>query len=248
MKTLLGTAIILITLVVGGALSHDASRQFAQQVEFGVIEGRVVDKRGQPIADATVVAFSADAPLNGRLPEAHTDNTGAFVLERVKAGINNVHAYKEQDGYPNTIFAVFAIGRDVPVVNIIGGQTTKDVLVRLGPKAGKLAGRVIDANTGRSLKEVEITVFNDDDRNDPYRSFDFSRMVTQTAIGFQVLVPSVPFRVKVSAPDYDTWDGTEGAKQSGVIPKKPDTMLVEPEQIHELMVSLRRTVNQTGRP
>jgi hypothetical protein len=213
-----------------------------------VIEGRVINERGQPVSGAAVVAMSNDGPINGRLPETTTDKSGGFSLKDVKPGTNNLHAYKEDEGYPNTIFAVFSIGRDVPMVNVVQGQITKDVIVRLGPKAGKLAGKVIDANTGQSLKEVAITVFNNDDLNDPYRSFGFSRMVTQTALGFQLLVPSVPFRVKISAPDYDSWDGTGDAKQSGVIPKKPDTMLVEPGQIHELMVSLRRSVTQSRRP
>ncbi len=199
MKNLLTIRMIVLGLCVVSTLSLTVSRPSQQVVStgFGAIEGHVVNTQGQAVAGATVFADNSEGPIMGRLSEVSTDKAGEFLLQRVKPGINHVHAYKENEGYPNTIFAVFAIGRMIPTVNVIEGQVTKDVIVQLGPKAGKLVGEVVDADGGRPLKEFGITIFNNDNPSDPYRSFGISRMVTQTGAGFEVLVPAVPFKGSV---------------------------------------------------
>jgi 5-hydroxyisourate hydrolase-like protein (transthyretin family) len=251
MKNLFNVGLIVLGLTVVSALSltvHSPSQQ-PISTGFGAIEGHIVDTKGQAVAGATVFAYNSEGPITGRLSEVSTDKLGRFLLQRVKPGITHVHAFKENEGYPNTIFAVFAIGRVIPTVRVVEGQTTKEVIVQLGPKAGRLAGKVVDADSGRPLKEFGITIFNNDNPNDPYRSFGISRMVTQTAGGFEVLVPPVPFKVVVSAPNYEDQDATHSMQpQVGVIQKQPGTMSVESGQTEELTVLLRRKRQNVTRP
>jgi Carboxypeptidase regulatory-like domain len=166
---------------------------------LGTIEGRVVTREGKPVSSATVYAFEY-----GRSPMATTDGQGGFTLRNLPAGNHAIFAYKESDGFPNLLWSFYgeAYAKEAfPVVNVGENQVVRDVIIRLGPQAGRLLIRVIDARTRQPIKDASITLNH---KGKPRTLFEPGG--TTTAGEFDILVPpSVPINVVVKAPGYRTW-------------------------------------------
>ncbi|HEV2704589.1 MAG TPA: carboxypeptidase-like regulatory domain-containing protein [Pyrinomonadaceae bacterium] len=197
---------------------------------FGAIEGRVVDAAGQPLAGAVVEVRPADQmATSGALPVAYTNEEGRFFLDGVTPGTHMIYASKEDDGYPATFLAFFVTDASaIPKVTVYNKQVTEGTLVRLGPKAARLFGRVVDARTGQPVEEAEIILYREDNP-DNYFSFGLNADGGR----FQRLIPSIGFRMKVSSPGYEDWyySGTPAREQAEVI-------RVEPNTTKELLISL----------
>jgi hypothetical protein len=197
---------------------------------FGAIEGRVVDASGKPLAGAVVEVRPADqTAASGALPVAYTNDEGRFFLDGVTPGTHMIYASKEDDGYPSTFLAFFvADATTIPKVTVHNKQVTEGTLVRLGPKAARLFGRVVDGRTGQPVEEAEIILYREDNP-DNYFSFGLNADGGR----FQRLIPSIGFRMKVSSPGYEDWyyNGIASREQAEVI-------RVEPNTSKELLISL----------
>jgi hypothetical protein len=121
----------------------------------GNIKGFVTDRNGDPISAATVYAVPQGLTLDDFTPRSvKTDGNGAFdfrggfALEPYK-----LYARKDADAYPNPLDSFYADTKtEAPKVDLTKDHPSAAVTVRLGNKAGVIAGRVIDATTGTAVK------------------------------------------------------------------------------------------------
>ncbi len=65
----------------------------------GRVSGIVLYENGNPVNDATVVAFPTDRGLAAKVPSATTDESGRFVISQLWLGTFQVGAKKESEGY-----------------------------------------------------------------------------------------------------------------------------------------------------
>lgn len=213
------------------AVSSRTARTDESEPAFGAIEGRVVDADGHPLAGAAVEVRPADQTVvSGALPIAYTDDAGKFFLDGITPGTHMIYASKEDESYPSTFLAFFvADPASIPKVTVYNKQVTEGTLVRLGPKAARLVGRVVDARTGQPVEEAEIVLYREDNP-DNYFSFGLN----MDGGRFQRLIPPIGFRMKVSSPGYDDWFYGQDAT-----PVQSEVIRVEPDTTKELLISLR---------
>jgi hypothetical protein len=188
MKSLLISLLLLIAVV--------ASAQ--AQGGVGSIEGVVRDLNGKPIAKATVYGYQVDN-VRHRITTT-TDSSGKFILKEILAGGYIIHAYKESEGYADTLFSFFANGNKKAwrPVTVHASRKIKDINLTLGPKYAVLKISIRDEHgnpSGASLTFVRM-----DDPKRPYqRGGDLSGELS-------MLVPTVPFRVRAEREGYKPWD------------------------------------------
>ena len=175
----------------------------------GTIQGRVLDEKGLPLSGAKVHA----EPLNGPAREGfvryvETNEHGQYVIDRLAWGQYKVFALKEDSDYPNPYWSFYA---QVPLLTATITRTlpVADVQVRLGPRAGILAGSVKNAITGApvnaSIKLLRVA------SPDKWIS-------TSVAPNYRVLLPAgTEVLLEVSAPGFKPWNpGHPLLLQSGV--------------------------------
>jgi hypothetical protein len=193
----------------------------------GAVEGRVFDERGQPVPGAAVYAFQPDRSGPGLRHEVRTDGTGSFFLDSIQPGLNRICAVDETEYYPDTNATFYDSAVPYPEVNVHEGKVVRGVVIRVGPKAGRLVGKVLDSNTNSPIRRAGLT-FYDARGTQEYMGTG----LRLPALDFNVLVPSTkPFRMKVWAPGYQTWyygkDGTQaGAEPLRLSPGKTKEMII----------------------
>ena len=199
---------------------------------LGAIRGRVLDSKGKPIIKARV---GASRLVSGLLPSAFTDDQGEFFIGDLKPGIYMLTVSKEDDGYPNTISSFHYSPKIPPQASVYAGRVTSNIVIQLGPKAAKLIAHLFDAMTNQPVEEAEISLRRVDNPNYSYLA---SPTQSQRRGTFQVLVPSVPITLKVSAPGYENWYyGKDGSKE------KTGAIRLEPGTTMELTIFLKHRIN-----
>lgn len=194
---------------------------------LGAIEGRVVDAEGHPVTGVRVYTNLITEP-GTRGPITFTDTDGKFFLTNLRSGTHMIHAVKETDGYADTLFAFSVVTLEsVPKVAVREGQTTRGVTVNLGPRSARLVGQVVDSETRLPIPNAQITLDRSDAAN-PNMYISFS------AKSFDVLVPPVGFRIKVSAPGYREW-----RYQSKTGKNTTESLILKTGAVKELMVHLQ---------
>jgi Carboxypeptidase regulatory-like domain len=205
-QLLIGLPIVVLLIVVGIAYAVLPTTNQSLHIHQGVashsgaIEGRVLDANGQVVSEAEVHVLKSDF-TSGKIPTVYTDKEGKFLIKGLASGIYTISVGKEEEGYVHMSSPFFSAGLiTAPQVNVNEHQTTTDVVVHLGPKAAKLIGRVVDVSTNRpvnNLQNVQITL-----RRVDYPDYSYS-----TGLGldseFNILVPSVPVMIEVSASGYE---------------------------------------------
>lgn len=200
-------ALVFITVYASSALNRSRrTRQYRgasshQEVAqpSGAITGRVLDADGRPVFNAEVQAFNTESGT-GKVPTAYTDEQGVFLIKNLKPGAYRLPVAKEEDGYPPTDSTFYSVGFTQPQqVFVYERQMTSDVVLHLGPKLAKLAGRIVDSKTHKAVVTdgVLITLRRIDNPNYP-------REISTNENGeFSILVPPVPTTIEVSAPGYE---------------------------------------------
>jgi hypothetical protein len=166
----------------------------------------------------------------GKLPTTKSDIQGSFQFKGLKVGTYTLYVAKEEDGYAPTDSAFhYGSSADAPQVTVNDQQPPQEVVIHLGPKAARLTGRIIDGATNDPVAwDAQITLRRMDNP-------DFMYATGPNLKGeFNVLVPSAPFTMKVSAPGYEDWYfRNEGSKQQS------DALEIAGDTTKELTVSLR---------
>jgi uncharacterized GH25 family protein len=192
-----------LLIVAGVSYALTRSRHAYQDVAeaSGRITGRVLDDKGQPVAEAQVYADRVDSPLGRRVPFVLTDKEGEFLIKDLEPGTYTISAAKEADGYAPTDSPFHSVNLPAPPqVTVYAQQNVSDVVLYFGSKAAKLVGRVTDTVTNKPIKNsqgLQITLRRADNQD-----YSYSTGLEPNG-GFSILVPSVPFTVEVSAPGYE---------------------------------------------
>lgn len=178
--------------------------QTAQQSSM-VIRGQVLDDRGHPVSGAVVNAHP-DGGLKGKLPSATSDVRGEFTIVVSQTGSFKVWASKPADGYPSPWNPFYYPTEDnLARVVVSENHAAPFATVSIGTKAGKIAGRIVDAVTERPVTDANIDLCRAGIPKYCHRVF-----AKHPNGQFDILVPSTPFTIRVSASGYKDWSGVEG--------------------------------------
>jgi hypothetical protein len=201
----MGVAVAILTLASAMFLHNVSSSPSMLQNSLstdGGISGRVLDANGQPITQMTIFAEREDIIIRPT-PRGWTNKDGEFTIQGLMAGRYRLFSRKDEDGYPHTGFSFYTLGEGAePLVEVYEHRTTPNVIIKLGPKAAVLVGRVVDSNTKQPLPHANITLRRVDH---PERFLSTGLFWHGVKGGFRVLVPSLPFTIKVSEPGYQDW-------------------------------------------
>ena len=126
------------------------------------VRGRVVTDDGEPVRGAEVYLNPMDGPpppgRRYRQDTVKTDKGGKFEIHAI-AGQYAIHAFKVEDGYPDSAFAFsLAPNREIPKVHLSPGQNLSFGDLKLGPKPAVLHLTAVDALTGGTLEAAEYTL------------------------------------------------------------------------------------------
>lgn len=208
------------------------ARLSSQDTEFGTIEGIVVDVDGQPVAGARVSAVMVGV-IHKSPPFAETDEQGRFSIKLTALSSYMLHAEREGEWFFGTNSEFFSSGGEVkPTVNVYAGQVTPDVVVQLPPRGAWLVGKVVDASTGKPIKDAQIVLR----REDNPKIFTTAPRRTGTEGRFKLLVPSLPVTIEVSAPGYEKWHYREADST-----QVADALHLAPADIKKIDIFLQKT-------
>ena len=175
---------------------------------LGRIEGQVVDVDGTPVEGVTVVA-QYEGPIAGMLPTSKTAVDGRFRLESVIPGWVRLTTSKPEDGFPNTMWSVGVGLNDAqpPEVLVSAGETTSGVVVRLGPKCGKLTGTILDASTGKPLLTARLRLARED------MPEGWLTTGPDETGDFLFALPDLAYSLEVTAPHFKPWRSDKDIEQ-----------------------------------
>jgi hypothetical protein len=195
--------ILLLPAILSAILCLGVSARPTQKASL-LITGQVTDADGSPVANVKVYAYPVIA-LIGRLPAASSDKEGRFSITVEQAGKYLLATSKMEAGYPSTYSDFYnPSGASLPEVLVEEYQATPAVNIQLGPKAGKLVGRILDAETNKTVKEVQISICRVE------APMHCQRHTAEEPLElFQSLVPPVPLSIRVSAAGYKDWYSKE---------------------------------------
>jgi hypothetical protein len=197
---------------------------------FGAVEGMVLGEGGRPVPGVTVFAVPENGPpLPGFGYEVHADAKGKFFLPRVWPGLNRLCAKDQSKFYPETGTTFYDSDFPYPEVRVKEAEIARNVIIRLGPRAGRLTGKVLDADTGTPIRRAGLTFLHAEGAQEY-----MGTTLRWPTLDFDVLVPSTkPFRMKVWAPGYQTWYYGKDGTQAGAEPLR-----LSPGETKELVIRL----------
>ena len=219
----LGLALMFCLVAIG----EEPPRVFS-----AVVEGQVLNLEGTPIPEAVVSAFIAGVRDGPRTPHVRANREGQFSLRINQPGRYTIFASQEREGYVSALFPAYGVPAvPPPEVHVNEGQSRHSVVIRLGPKLGRLTAKVLDADTNRPVEkgQVELQVRSD------HRAL--VRQAPYSEGQFQLSLPPRLFNLRVSAPGYQDWYGN-GSKA------KPEFFAVELGENRGITVLLRPVVSR----
>ena len=199
----------------------------------GTISGTVLDENGQPFKGVQVCTYRRDAPANSReargdCPAATTDESGQFRIDHAAMGATSVEAIKPEDGY--VAFAGTTVIREV---TLTPNQRSATVVLKLGPKAGRVLPSVTDKFTGEPIVDFEVgwTIFNSEA---PSSSSSGGQAIRKGSTG--AIVPPEKYLVlTIYAPGYKKWIYHDPSD-----PSRPAFLRLQAGEEKELLVELNR--------
>ena len=199
-----------LTAILAWSLSASGSWASDNQGQYGAVKGRVVDEHDQPVSNVSVSARPDDLkPHIGRIPMTTTDEQGVFILDYVPEGYVTLDTSKQEDGYPNTAWgAIVDCDRaTLPQVAVAAGQVSNGVVIRLGPKVGRVIGTVVDQATGQPVTSARWKLWRG----------DVPEVWVSSSVGehgeFAVALPGCPYIVEVTAPTFKQWRSDDDPEQ-----------------------------------
>jgi hypothetical protein len=206
---------LTVTIAFGWCVQRTNMNALAQKSDDrGLIDGIVTYEDRKPVKGATVYAEPLGRPMGAIVPHADTDETGhyAIPIPRSWFGKFAVAAKKEDEDYPDMSNQFYSDGK-FQTVTLTSDHRNETVIIRLGPKAGVLLGKVADALSDAPLSPcVEFRR-----ASEPTNFLSASGWVKPK---YKLLIPAdTDILVKISLDGYKTWyfPGTvEYAKEQAV--------------------------------
>jgi hypothetical protein len=189
---------------------------------YGSISGTVTGEDGKPVSSAAVYAprlIESNASWIGAIPERETDADGHYTFERLGYGPYHLMATKPDAGYadgPDGFF--FPFDQQIEVV-LSETNSNATIDLKLGKKAGMVAGTVRDADTGGPIDSyVEIRCLPDT------RRFRGERLSAQ----FRLNIPSdTPVTMKAIKEGYEDWWYTRDGAVAVIQAKRGETVYID---------------------
>jgi len=177
----------------------------------GVIEGKVINQKGHPVALAQAYAFSNVATI-GAIRYVETDGKGKFRLDRLNWGTYRVFAKKESADYPDISYAFYS--HHVVTATLTPSSPLAVVTIHVGPPCGELqVVSIADAVTGKIIKNASIML---------RRAADPHLYLGLNAFARPILIPSnTDVLVQVSAKGYESWPSKNKERASGKLHLRP---------------------------
>ncbi len=220
---------LALTLLLLASLPTFPQTANSSQPE-GTISGTVLDEHGQPFKGVQVCTWMRGAPAGSRESRggcpATTDEAGQFRIDHVAMGTIGVEAIKPEDGY--VAFAGTSVSE---VVTLTPNQRSATVVLKLGPKAGRVIPTVTDKFTGKPVIDFEVswTIFDSDA---PNRSTSGGQAIHRGIRG--AIVPPEKYLVlTISARGYKNWFYRDPSD-----PSRPAFIRLQSDEEKELLVEL----------
>src|SRR5262249_44887699 len=151
---------------------------------------------------------------------------GHFSIDGLAEGKYLIYYSKPEDDYPRTDFSFYTGGRTLPVY-VTQSNPAPKISIVLGPKGGRLVGRIVDVSTNTPVAGARFLL-----RRSDRPAYWVSEGVSPT---FNLLIPSdVGFTLTVDAEGYETLP--YGAAPGSSLPK---VLRVDPERSLSLSIKLR---------
>ena len=174
-----------------------------QVVAQGVLSGTVLDEAERPLQSARVHAQLRGVPMASAIRYVETDENGAFAID-LKYGTYDVHAMKEEAGYPDSSWSFYADKPLAAPVEITEQSPSAKVTLKLGPRAGVIVGAVKDAATGKPIPAGFML---------RRLSAPSNFLSTSEPPEFRVLIPAATdITLEVSASGYKSWRYGDGSR------------------------------------
>lgn len=152
------------------------------------VAGAITDGSGAPIANATVVAYTASGQV---VAFATTGNDGKFLMT-LPLGTYRFVAVDTSFTYAAGFLGEAASFDASPAITLSAGQFRSDLSFRL-TKGGLVEGRVIDAATGAGIAGITVAAYNPDGS---MRTF----VITDANGRYVLLLPPGDFRIAAFDP------------------------------------------------
>lgn len=210
---------------------------FSLQVDtnLGSVQGRVLNRDGQPVPKVKIYPIAENGGYMGTPPWARTDESGNFVLRGLIPGDNRLFVVDTESGFPDGRYGIFAGDPSLySVVKIEGGQTIGGVVLTMPRKGAVFSVMLIDAETEQPVLSARIRVT----RPDLPQAFLDSSPDLQGR--FEIVLPELPFRVEIRAPNYEAWRYSELDSQG----KEANDLLLHPGTRKDLAIKLARVKQQ----
>jgi hypothetical protein len=196
------------------------------------IRGRVIDAHGNPVPKARIHVIKVGANGSGRVIYYWTDKEGYFSIRGLSAGVYDIFVSKEEDNYADTEFFFYSTRETSGSQAVVSEQQPPPlVTIPLGPRAGRITGRVVDAVSGARIVNATLTFRRPENKNmflmtglnqpDHKGSFDF-------------LLPSAPVTIEATAQGYARWSYRSPGSN-----KQMDLVTLEPGQTIEMVIKMR---------
>ena len=164
-----------------------------------LIHGHVVNSAGQGISGVRVEVIPENLNIS-LVPSTITDDTGGYTIASQIPGRLRLLAFKEGDGYPDTLGLVFTTGdQHFPLIDATYGQVLDNVDIVLPPPDGVIQGIVRNAKTGSIAAQARITMNWVEKPEVMYSSY------LKSDGTFLFALPSRPIAIEITAPGFKAW-------------------------------------------
>lgn len=140
--------LVALTVVAASLLAYAQTK-----TPSGEIRGTVTDQDGAPVSGATVYAVPQSGFNDPTPREVTSDSNGSFVFRHLDFNTYKLYSRKDEDSYADPLDKFYAESDSkAPEVDLTAQHSSATQTVKLGPQAAVLAGRVVDANTGDTIR------------------------------------------------------------------------------------------------